>query len=122
MFGNQIHRSVCAIATMAALWSIPVLSEAAELHRLVVVGFPAKNVAMKYPTPEYPRNALNLHISGNVLLRVQVENGVIVEAKTISHSSPVLAYSAQHWVTHQWKFKPAVTGAFTIPISYKESA
>jgi TonB family protein len=122
MFKNQIYRSLLAIATIASLWSMPALSQAAELHPMVVVGIPANHVALRHPTPEYPRNALNLHISGDVLLRVQVENGVIMETTVVTHSSPLLADSARRWVANQWRFKPSVSGVFTIPISYKQSA
>jgi TonB family protein len=122
MLRNQINRSFLAIATIATLWSMPVMLQAAELHPMVVVGIPANSVALRHPNPEYPRNALNLHISGDVLLRVQVENGVITETTVVSHSSLLLADSASRWVANQWKFKPSVSGVFTIPISYKQSA
>jgi len=122
MFKTQINRNLFAIVTIATLWSMPVILQAAELHPMVVVGIPANNVALRHPTPEYPRDALNLHISGDVLLRVQVENGVIRETTVVSHSSPLLADSATRWVANQWKFKPSVSGVFTIPISYKQSA
>jgi outer membrane biosynthesis protein TonB len=106
----------------ATFWSVSVQSQTTELRPLVVVGIPETNVALKYPTPEYPRVALNYHISGDVLVRVQVENGVIMETTVISHSSIVLADSATRWVANQWKFKPSVSGVFAIPISYKQSA
>ena len=118
MFKNQINRTLLAIAT---LWSMPALSQATELHPMVVVGITADSVARKHPTPEYPRAALNLHISGNVLVTVRVENGKITETTAASHSS-ILADSAQRCVDYQWKFKPSVSGTFTIPISYKQSA
>jgi len=118
----QIHRSLFAIATIATLWSLPVMLPATELHLMVVVGIPPDSVALRHPTPEYPRNALNLHISGDVVVMVQVENGEIMETTANSHSSPLLADLATCWVTNQWKFKPSVSGAFTIPISYQESA
>ena len=122
MFKHQIHRSLFAIATIATLWSLPVMLQATELHPMVVIGIPANNVALRHPTPEYPRNALNLHISGNVVVTVRVENGKIMETTANSHSSPLLADSATRWVANQWKFKPSVSGVFTIPISYKQSA
>jgi TonB family protein len=122
MLKNQIHRSLLAIVTIAALWPMAALSPAAQLHPMVVVGIPANAVTLRHPTPEYPRVALNLHISGDVMVRVQVENGVIMETTVISHSSPLLADSATRWVANQWKFKPSVSGVFTIPISYKQSA
>ena len=121
MFKNQINRSLLAIATIATLWSMPALSQATELHPMVVVGIPENNVVLKYPTPEYPRVALMAHISGNVLVTVSVENGNITGATASSHSS-ILADSARRWVEYQWKFNPSVSGVFTIPISYKQSA
>jgi outer membrane biosynthesis protein TonB len=122
MLKNQIHRSLLAIATIATLWSLPVMLQATELHPMVVVGIPADNVALRHPTPEYPRIALNLHISGDVVVTVRVESGKIMETTANSHSSPLLADSATRWVANQWKFKPSVSGVFTIPISYKRSA
>jgi hypothetical protein len=122
MLKNQIHRSLLAIATIATLWSLPVMLHATELHPMVVVGIPADSVALRHPTPEYPRVALSLHISGDVVVTVRVENGKIMETTANSHSPPLLAYSATRWVANQWKFKPSVSGVFTIPISYKQSA
>jgi outer membrane biosynthesis protein TonB len=141
MLKNQIHRSLptapaqqsivrmssplrrtrLAIAMIATLGSMPALLQATELHPMVVVGIPANNVALKHPTPEYPRDALNLHISGHVVVTVRIENGKITETTATSGSS-ILAESARHWVVGQWKFKPTVSGVFRIPISYKESA
>jgi outer membrane biosynthesis protein TonB len=103
-------------------WSVSVPLQATELHPKVVVGVPADNVALRHPTPEYPRVALSLHISGDVVVTVRVENGRVMETTANSHSSPLLAYSVTRWVANQWKFKPSVSGVFTIPISYKESA
>jgi hypothetical protein len=34
----------------------------------------------------------------------------------------VLAYSAKAWIVWNWKFKPEISGVFTIPISYKAHA
>jgi outer membrane biosynthesis protein TonB len=121
MLNKQIHRSLLAIITIATLWSMAALSPATELHPMVVVGIPANDVTLRHPTPEYPRVALNLHISGDVVVTVRVENGKIIETTTTSHSS-ILADSASHWVDYQWKFKPTVSGVFRIPISYKQSA
>jgi hypothetical protein len=122
MLKNQMHRSLLVIATIATLWSLPVMLQATELHPMVVVGIPADSVALRHPTLEYPRNGLNLHISGDVVLTVRVENGKIIETTAHSHSSLLLADSATRWVATQWKFKPSVSGVFTIPISYKQSA
>jgi TonB family protein len=122
MLKNQINRTLKVFVTVATLWSLPALLQAAELRPMVVVGIPANSVALRHPTPEYPRNALSMHISGDVMVRVQVQHGVIVETTVVSHSAPLLADSATHWLANEWKFKPSVNGVFTIPISYKESA
>ena len=122
MFKSQINRNLLVIAMIATLWSLPVMLQAAELHPMVVIGIPADSVVLRHPTPEYPRNALNLHISGDVVVTVRVENGKITETAANSYSSPLLADSATRWVANQWKFKPSVSGVFTIPISYKQSA
>jgi outer membrane biosynthesis protein TonB len=121
MLKNQIQRSLLAIVAIVTLFSMPALLQAAELHRLVVVGIPADKIASAHPTPEYPQTGLNLRISGDVVVTVRVENGEVIETATAS-GPPLLAYSASRWVTYQWKFKPTVSGVFRIPISYKESA
>jgi outer membrane biosynthesis protein TonB len=121
MLRNQFYRSLVAVVVTATLGSVSVQSPATELRPLVVVGIPADSVATKHPTPVYPRVALGLHISGDVLVTVQVENGKVIGASVAAHSS-ILADSARRWVTYQWTFKPSVSGVFTIPISYKQSA
>jgi outer membrane biosynthesis protein TonB len=121
MLKNQFYRSLVAVVMTATLWSVSAQSQATELRPIVVVGTPAESVATRHPTPEYPRDALNLHISGNVLVTVRIENGKVMETTATSHSS-ILADSASRWVGNQWKFKPSVSGVFTIPIFYKQSA
>jgi hypothetical protein len=121
MLKNQIHRSLLAIVAIVTLCSMPALLQAAELHRLVVVGIPPDKITSAHPTPEYPQTARNLHIHGDVVVTVQIEDGKVMGTATTS-GSPILAYSASRWVTHEWKFKPMVRGVFRIPISYKESA
>jgi outer membrane biosynthesis protein TonB len=121
MLKNQIHRSLLAIAAIVTLCSMSTLSQAAELQGIVVVGIPADKIASAHRTPEYPRTAWNLHISGDVVVTVRIENGKVIGTATAS-GPPILASSASRWVTYQWKFKPAVSGVFRIPISYKESA
>jgi hypothetical protein len=60
MFKVQFLRNFLAIATIAKLWSVPALSQATELHPIVVAGIPVDSVATKPPNPEYPRAAINL--------------------------------------------------------------
>ena len=94
---------------------------ATELHPLVVTGVPLDKVATVHPAPVYPRAAFALGIDGIVQVEVRVENGRITEAKALS-GNPMLAYSAKSWILRNWKFKPQISGVFTVPIDYKRQA
>lgn len=82
-------RRLLAIATIATLWSMPALSPATELRPMIVVGIPENGVALRHPTSEYPSVALNLPISGDVVVTVRVGSGKIVETTAGSQSSIV---------------------------------
>jgi TonB family protein len=84
-------------------------------------GIALDKVTVAHPTPEYPRVALKLGIDGNVRVTVKVQNGKIIEARA-SSDAPMLGYDAQQWIVRCWKFRPEVTGVFTIPITYKRQA
>jgi outer membrane biosynthesis protein TonB len=118
---NTFYRSFLTIGTIAALWSAPALLRAAELHPLVVIGIPLDKVAAVHPTPEYPRAALALGIDGKVRIKMKVQDGRIVEAAALA-GSPMLGYFAKVWILRNWKFRPEISGVFTIPISYKRQA
>ena len=92
MLKNHIHRCLFAIVAIATVCSTPALFQAADLHPIVVVGIPAGNIASAHPTPEYPRTALDLHINGDVVVTVRVENGKVMKTTTASRS-PILADS-----------------------------
>ena len=113
----HLLRNLIAIATIATLLSIATRLTAAELKPLVVVGIPLDQVAIQHPVPAYPRTAQVLKIAGDVQLRVQVEQGKIVSLTV--KGAPLLADFSSHWVRTAWKFKPSVTGQFSIPISYR---
>ena len=49
MFKSQINRNLFAIVTVATLWSMPVILQAAVLHPMVVVGIPANNFGGQEP-------------------------------------------------------------------------
>jgi len=118
---NKFYRSLLAISTIAMFWSAPVLVRAAELHPLVVTGIALDRVATFHPVPAYPRVALALGIDGKVQIQVKVQNGRIAEANVLS-GAPMLASSAKAWIVGNWKFKPEVSGVFTVPITYKRQA
>lgn len=118
---NMFYRSLLAVATTAALWLAPALSPAAELQPLVVTGIALDKLTTFHPMPAYPKAALALRIEGDVRVQVKVQNGRINEANVLS-GSPFLGYSAKEWILLNWKFKPEISGVFTIPISYRAHA
>jgi hypothetical protein len=113
----HLTRNLIAIATIATLFGIPTGSTAAELKPLVVIGIPLDRVAIQHPVPAYPRTAQVLNIAGDVQLRIQVEQGEIVSVTV--KGPPLLADFSSHWVRTAWKFRPSVTGQFSVPISYR---
>jgi TonB family protein len=118
---NKFYRGLLAISTIAMFWSTPMLVRAAELHPLVVTGIALDKVATVHPMPEYPRAAIAFGLDGKVRIEVKVQNGRITDAKTLS-GNPMLAYSAKSWIVRNWKFKPEVSGTFTVPINYQRQA
>ena len=118
---NKIYRSFLAIGTVVALCSAPALLRAAELHPLVVIGIPIDKVATVHPTPEYPRTALALGTDGKVRIKMKVRDGRIVEADALS-GSPMLGYLAKEWILRNWRFRPEISGVFTIPINFTRQA
>jgi Gram-negative bacterial TonB protein C-terminal len=121
MIKIQITRSLLAIATIVTLWSVPVMLQATELQPLVVTGIALDKVTVSHPTPEYPRVALQLGVDGNVQVTVRVQNGKIVDASA-SADAPIIGLASKEWIVRCWKFKPKVTGTFTIPITYQRQA
>jgi outer membrane biosynthesis protein TonB len=121
MIKIQITRSLLAIATMVTLWSVPTILQAKELQPLVVTGIALDKVTIAHPVPEYPRTALQIEISGHVQVTVKVQNGKIIDASATA-DAPLLGHASKEWIVRCWKFKPDVTGVFTIPITYKREA
>lgn len=117
----KFYRSLLTISAIAIFCSAPALVRAAELHPLVVTGIALDKVATVHPTPEYPRTAFAMGVEGRVRIKMTVQNGRIVEAKTLS-GNPMLGYSAKKWILRNWKFKPEISGVFTIPINYTRQA
>ena len=118
---SKFYRSLLAISTIAMFWSAPALMRATELHPLVVTGIALDKVATFHPAPAYPRVAMAFGIDGKVQIEVKVQKGRITEASALS-GPPMLASSAKAWIVGNWKFKPEISGVFTIPISYKRQA
>jgi TonB family protein len=71
---------------------------------------------LRSPRPPYPQTALQMHIAGDVRVRITVENGNIVNVE--ASGPPVLASGASRWVKENWKFNPGTNGTFTLPVSF----
>jgi len=59
---------------------------------------------------------MQMHISGDVKVRITVENGNIVNVE--GSGPPLLASAASRWVQANWKFLPGTNGTFTLPVSF----
>jgi hypothetical protein len=121
MSKSGLVRSFVAIATIATLLSAAYRSPAAELNRLVVTGIALDRVATRFAAPGYPQDARSRSIQGDVRVRIQVENGKMVKV-TAESTVPVLADYTSRWVRWHWQFRPSVSGAYYLPISYKLTA
>jgi TonB family protein len=114
----NFYRSLVAISAIATFCSAPVLMRAAELQPLVVTGIALDKVATVHPTPEYPRDAIAYGLDGKVQIEVKVQDGRITRAKALS-GNPMLAYDAKSWIIRNWKFRPQISGVFTVPVNYQ---
>jgi len=79
-------------------------------------GGPRSGLLVRSPRPPYPTQALQMHISGDVHVRITVEAGNVVDAE--GSGPPMLASAAARWVRTNWKFSPTTNGTFTLPVSF----
>ena len=114
-------RSLVAIATVVTLLSTAYRSPAAELQHLVVTGIALDRVASQHSIPAYPPDARSFRLQGEVQVRIQLENGRMVNV-TAESASPILANYSSRWVRWHWQFRPTVSGVYYLPISYKLTA
>ena len=94
---------------------------AAELKGLVVTGVALDRVASQHTMPPYPLDARSQRIQGEVRVRIQVENGKMLNV-TAKSKSLTLANSSARWIQWHWKFRPSVSGVYYLPISFKMTA
>jgi hypothetical protein len=57
-----------------------------------------------------------MHITGDVRVRITVQNGAIVNVE--ASGPPLLASAASRWVKENWKFDPSANGTYTLPVSF----
>jgi outer membrane biosynthesis protein TonB len=114
----NVARNFVAIAMVATLLSIANRSSATELNGVVVTGVALDRVASRHSAPPYPQEARASGIQADVRVRIQVENGKMVNVMAESGSQQLATYSSR-WIRWHWQFKPAVSGVYFLPLSYK---
>jgi outer membrane biosynthesis protein TonB len=79
-------------------------------------GGPRSGLLVRSPRPPYPALALQLHVSGDVHVKITVQGGNIVDAE--GSGPPILASAAARWVKANWKFNSAASGTYSLPVSF----
>jgi outer membrane biosynthesis protein TonB len=79
-------------------------------------GGPRSGLLVRSPRPPYPPQALQMHLTGDVRVKMTVQAGNIVDAE--GSGPPMLASAAARWVRGNWKFSPTTTGTYTLPVSF----
>ena len=59
----------------------------------------------------------HMTITGEVVIRIIVKNGHILDATCVK-GSPILGKAAADWVKKNWKFSSDQTGTFTLPVTF----
>ncbi len=72
-------------------------------------------------SPEYPREAIQQHQEGTVIIRLVVgESGFVTSAEVIQPCPwPLLNDSAVRTVRHQWQFAPGSVRTYKVPIHFQ---
>ena len=79
-------------------------------------GGPRSELLVRSPKPPYPPQAMQMHITGDVRVRITVQAGNIIDAE--ASGPPMLASAASRWVKANWKFSPTASGTYTLPVSF----
>jgi hypothetical protein len=85
-------------------------------QRIPTTNAQPSGLLVRSPSPPYPAQALQAHISGIVHVRMTVQDGNIVNVE--ASGLPILANPAKRWVRSTWKFNPTANGTFTVPVSF----
>jgi outer membrane biosynthesis protein TonB len=81
-------------------------------------GGPRSGTLIRSPRPNYPPQALQMHITGEVRVAFTVQNGNIVDARAIS-GPPMLESYVMRFCKENWKFAPNTNGVYTLPVSFQ---
>jgi TonB family protein len=81
-------------------------------------GGPRSGTLVRSPHPNYPEQAMRMHITGDVRVAFKVQNGNIVDAQPIS-GPPMLQSYVIRFCRENWKFSPNSNGVFTLPVTFQ---
>jgi outer membrane biosynthesis protein TonB len=79
-------------------------------------GGPRTGLWIRSPKPQYPPQALQLHITGSVTATITVSNGTVTGVHATGPS--LLASAAERWIRSNWQGAPTTNGTFTLPINF----
>jgi TonB family protein len=80
-------------------------------------GGPRSGLWIRSPRPQYPPQALQMHITGDVKVTITVSGGKITDVQPAS-GPPMLSSAAARWVRGNWQPNPTTNGTFTLPITF----
>jgi Gram-negative bacterial TonB protein C-terminal len=69
------------------------------------------------PRPPYPPQAMSQHISGEVRVKLIVQDGNVVDGVAIS-GPQMLTDSVIRWCKGNWKFSPGTNGNYILPMTF----
>jgi periplasmic protein TonB len=72
---------------------------------------------VRRPSPTYPPQAMQMHITGSVTVRITVSNGTITDVESVS-GPPMLASAAVRQVRSTWVPTPGTSATYTLPIEF----
>ncbi len=79
-------------------------------------GGPRSGLWVRCPKPSYPPQAMQLHITGNVMATITVSNGQVTSVHATGPS--LLASAAERHIRSSWQGYPTTNGTFTLPIAF----
>ena len=100
------------------------LSKVAQGQTVPSAPSPAVPILLEAALPVYPPIAKVAHVTGKVIVRATITNGMIVATTVLSKLDP----SGQRFLEtptlenlKTWRFSPEVTGVFTVTYTYEVS-
>ena len=111
-----------ALPLLAALCAGFVSSLAAQTRTTLptLIEHP-EQIALKHPTPPYPKTARVQHISGSGVFQVEVDvaSGQVIDATIVTSTGSKLLDRSAVETLRTWQFRPNTIVRAKIPISFR---